>query len=95
MHRSHFRKPAPGGVPCYRYSRECVSTRHLMRSLQAIGLGEGSPVHQGDVDEGYVRWEPPTFSGLDNSDGFNDLPAKTIAFNTMDDALEIAVCVFT
>lgn len=42
--------------------------------LQACGLAKGGPVHKGDVDEGLISWEPPAFPGLDNSDGFRDLP---------------------
>lgn len=41
--------------------------------VQETGLESGGPVHKGDVDEGIIRWEPPAFSGLDNSQGFRDL----------------------
>jgi len=34
---------------------------------QLLGISE-KVVHEGDVDEGRMTWEPPAFHGLDNSD---------------------------
>ena len=36
--------------------------------LETAGArGEDKPVHQGDVDEGRITWQAPTFNGLENS----------------------------
>lgn len=36
--------------------------------LEAVGQKDEKAVHKGDVDEGKITWEPPTFAGLTNSD---------------------------
>merc|ERR1712046_543599 len=39
----------------------------LSANLCAVAGVEERKVHEGEVDEGKIRWEPPTFAGLTNS----------------------------